>query len=30
VAVFGRGLRFADRLGPGAVVRLGQLLARAQ
>jgi phosphatidylserine decarboxylase len=30
VAVFGRGVRFADRLGPGAAVRLGQLLARAE
>jgi phosphatidylserine decarboxylase len=30
VAVFGRGVRFADRLGPGAVVRLGQLLARVE
>jgi len=30
VALFGRGVRFADRLGPGAAVRLGQLLARAE
>ena len=30
VAVFGRGVRFADRLGPGAAVRLGQVLARAE
>jgi phosphatidylserine decarboxylase len=29
VALFGRGVRFADRLGPGAAVRCGQLLAWA-